>query len=80
MMMVMHLLKLTQKPQIDASDALAIALTHDHTRSRLIPHGMGTARRERKSDVYGKSVDLGGRRIIKKKKLRSNQALHPAPV
>jgi crossover junction endodeoxyribonuclease RuvC len=31
MMMVMHLLKLTQKPQIDASDALAIALCHAHT-------------------------------------------------
>ncbi|KPZ28233.1 hypothetical protein ALQ08_200312 [Pseudomonas syringae pv. delphinii] len=43
-MMVMHLLKLTQKPQIDASDALAIALCHAHTRSSLIPHGLGTAR------------------------------------
>ncbi|AMK32440.1 MULTISPECIES: crossover junction endodeoxyribonuclease RuvC [Pseudomonas] len=45
MMMVMHLLKLTQKPQIDASDALAIALCHAHTRSSLIPHGLATARR-----------------------------------
>ncbi|MDR2306171.1 MAG: crossover junction endodeoxyribonuclease RuvC [Paucimonas sp.] len=45
MMMVMHLLKLTQKPQIDASDALAIALCHAHTRSSLIPHGLTTARR-----------------------------------
>lgn len=45
MMMVMHLLKLTQKPQIDASDALAIALCHAHTRSSLIPHGLVTARR-----------------------------------
>ena len=43
-MMVMHLLKLTQKPQIDASDALAIALCHAHTRSSLIPHGLGVAR------------------------------------
>ncbi|MNC33973.1 Crossover junction endodeoxyribonuclease RuvC [compost metagenome] len=43
-MMVMHLLKLTQKPQIDASDALAIALCHAHTRSSLLPHGLGTAR------------------------------------
>lgn len=43
-MMVMHLLKLTQKPQIDASDALAIALCHAHTRSSLIPHGLNTAR------------------------------------
>ena len=43
-MMVMHLLKLTQKPQIDASDALAIALTHAHTRSSLMPHGLSTAR------------------------------------
>lgn len=45
MLMVMHLLKLTQKPQIDASDALAIALCHAHTRSSLIPHGLTTARR-----------------------------------
>ncbi|MCY1451886.1 Crossover junction endodeoxyribonuclease RuvC [compost metagenome] len=43
-MMVMLLLKLTQKPQIDASDALAIALCHAHTRSSLVPHGLGTAR------------------------------------
>lgn len=43
-MMVMHLLKLTQKPQIDASDALAIALCHAHTRSSLMPHGLTAAR------------------------------------
>ena len=43
-LMVMHLLKLTQKPQIDASDALAIALCHAHTRSSLIPHGLQGAR------------------------------------
>ncbi|MNQ92576.1 Crossover junction endodeoxyribonuclease RuvC [compost metagenome] len=43
-MMVMHLLNLTEKPQIDASDALAIALCHAHTRSSLLPHGLGTAR------------------------------------
>jgi crossover junction endodeoxyribonuclease RuvC len=43
-LMVMHLLKLTQKPQIDASDALAIALCHAHTRSSLIPHGLSGAR------------------------------------
>ncbi|MGV8843687.1 MAG: crossover junction endodeoxyribonuclease RuvC [Pseudomonas sp.] len=42
--MIMHLLKLTQKPQIDASDALAIALCHAHTRSSLIPHGLDAAR------------------------------------
>lgn len=30
-MMVMHMLKLTSKPQIDASDALAIAICHAHT-------------------------------------------------
>src|SRR2546430_16195780 len=38
--------------------------------SRVIParlHGMRDAG-DRKSVVYGKSVDLGGRRIIKKKK------------
>lgn len=33
------------KPQIDASDALAIALCHAHTRSSLVPHGLSTARR-----------------------------------
>jgi len=43
-MMVMHLLKLTQKPQIDASDALAIAMCHAHTRSSLVPHGLAAAR------------------------------------
>ena len=44
-MMVMHLLKLTQKPQIDASDALAIALCHAHHRQSLIPHGLIGAKR-----------------------------------
>jgi crossover junction endodeoxyribonuclease RuvC len=43
-MMVMHMLKLTSKPQIDASDALAIAICHAHTRSSLLPHGLGAAR------------------------------------
>ncbi|GAB3382399.1 crossover junction endodeoxyribonuclease RuvC [Azotobacter armeniacus] len=44
-MMVMHLLRLVQKPQIDASDALAIALCHAHHRQSLIPHGLNGARR-----------------------------------
>src|SRR3990167_4353593 len=44
-MMVMHLLKLLQKPQIDASDALAIALCHAHHRQSLIPHGLVAAKR-----------------------------------
>jgi len=44
-MMVMHLLKLTSKPQIDASDALAVALCHAHHRQTLIPHNLGSARR-----------------------------------
>lgn len=43
--MVMHLLKLVQKPQIDASDALAIALCHAHHRQSLIPHGLAGAKR-----------------------------------
>ena len=43
-MMVMHLLKLTQKPQIDASDALAVALCHAHHRQTLIPHNLNGAR------------------------------------
>mgnify|MGYP006156334365 FL=1 len=43
-LMVMHLLKLTQKPQIDASDALAIALCHAHTRQTLSVHGLVGAR------------------------------------
>ncbi len=45
MLMVMHLLKLVQKPQIDASDALAIALCHAHHRQSLIPHGLLGAKR-----------------------------------
>jgi len=44
-MMVMRLLGLLEKPQIDASDALAIALCHAHTRASLIPHGLSAARR-----------------------------------
>lgn len=44
-MMVMHLLKLLEKPQIDASDALAIALCHAHHRQSLVPHGLIGARR-----------------------------------
>lgn len=44
-LMVMHLLGLVQKPQIDASDALAIALCHAHHRQSLIPHGLSAARR-----------------------------------
>ena len=44
-LMVMHLLKLVQKPQIDASDALAIALCHAHHRQSLIPHGLAGAKR-----------------------------------
>lgn len=43
--MVMHLLRLTAKPQIDASDALAIALCHAHHRQSLVPHGLLGARR-----------------------------------
>jgi crossover junction endodeoxyribonuclease RuvC len=43
-LMVMHLLKLTQKPQIDASDALAIALCHAHSRQSLLAHGLLGAR------------------------------------
>ena len=42
--MVMHLLKLSKKPQIDASDALAIALCHAHHRQSLIPHGLSAAK------------------------------------
>ena len=44
-MMVMHLLKLVQKPQIDASDALGIALCHAHHWQSLIPHGLASAKR-----------------------------------
>ena len=44
-MMVMHLLKLLEKPQIDASDALAIALCHAHHRQSLVPHGLIGAKR-----------------------------------
>ncbi len=44
-MMVMHLLKLLEKPQIDASDALAIALCHAHHRQSLVPLGLIGAKR-----------------------------------
>ena len=44
-MMVMHLLQLVKKPQLDASDALAIALCHAHHRQSLLPHGLSAARR-----------------------------------
>src|SRR6476661_10292866 len=37
-------------------------------RARWFRHGPSA--RDRKSVVYGKSVDLGGRRIIKKKKIK----------
>jgi len=40
----MHLLKLTKKPQIDASDALAIALCHAHHQQTLLPHGLSAAK------------------------------------
>lgn len=43
-LMVMHLLKLTKKPQIDASDALAIALCHAHHQQTLLPHGLTMAK------------------------------------
>lgn len=43
-LMVMHMLKLIQKPQIDASDALAIAICHAHHRQSLIPHGLSGAK------------------------------------
>ncbi|MCK9238158.1 MAG: crossover junction endodeoxyribonuclease RuvC [Thiopseudomonas sp.] len=43
-MMVMHLLQLTQKPQIDASDALAAALCHAHHRQTLIAHDLSSAK------------------------------------
>lgn len=48
--MVMHLLHLVQKPQLDASDALAIALCHAHHRQTLLPHGLlGAQRRSGRS-------------------------------
>lgn len=43
-MMVMHLLKLTKKPQMDASDALAIALCHAHQQQTLQVHGLAGAK------------------------------------
>ncbi len=47
MLMVMHLLKLEKRPQVDASDALAIALCHAHHRQTLIPLGLQKAKRRR---------------------------------
>lgn len=43
-LMVMHLLKLTKKPQIDASDALAIAICHMHHQQALSVHGLSAAK------------------------------------
>ena len=43
-LMVMHLLKLTKKPQIDASDALAIAICHMHHQQTLNVHGLSAAK------------------------------------
>ena len=43
-LMVMHLLKLTKKPQIDASDALAIAICHMHHQQPLNVHGLSAAK------------------------------------
>ncbi len=43
-MMVMQLLQLTRKPQLDASDALALALCHAHTQQSLLPHDLTQAR------------------------------------
>lgn len=43
--MVMHLLKLTQAPQMDASDALAIAICHAHHQQSLVPHQLTATRR-----------------------------------
>ena len=47
MLMVMYLLKLDKRPQVDASDALAIALCHMQHRQTLIPLGLETAKRRR---------------------------------
>lgn len=47
MLMVMHLLKLDKRPQVDASDALAIALCHMQHRQTLIPLGLEAAKRRR---------------------------------
>ncbi|NLD00391.1 MAG: crossover junction endodeoxyribonuclease RuvC [Gammaproteobacteria bacterium] len=43
-LMVMHLLKLTKKPQIDASDALAIAICHMHHQQTLSVNGLSGAK------------------------------------
>lgn len=47
MQMVMYLLKLEKRPQVDASDGLAIALCHAHHRQTLIPLGLANAKRRR---------------------------------
>jgi len=47
MQMVMYLLRLVKRPQVDASDALAIALCHAHHRQTLIQLGLDKAKRRR---------------------------------
>src|SRR5260370_37541335 len=63
---------LFQPTQSSHGGRAGLALRNDIVRNAGIcpgtPSRSGSAEGDRKSVVYGKSVDLGGRRIIKKKK------------
>jgi len=45
--MVMQLLQLNARPQIDASDALAVAMCHSNFHTTLLAHNIGSARRRK---------------------------------
>ena len=59
--MVMQLLGLNQKPQIDASDALAIALCHARMRQSLLAHGLEGARQHSGRLRISAGQSAGGR-------------------
>src|SRR2546429_2973218 len=60
----------------DARVEVAVLLREVGTERQVDVHGAGLdAREDRKSGVEGKRVDLGGRRIIKKKKRKKEWGL-----
>src|SRR5215510_16411365 len=68
----------TRWPRDWSSDVCSSDLVRARTSGRLRCLGRGRGdrlelRRDRKSVVWGKSVDLGGRRIIKKKKKKKKK-------
>ncbi len=52
--MVIRILKLSDKPQVDAADALAIAITHAHT----IQHSLHIASATKTTETHEKMTAL----------------------